>query len=98
MLWEQPHLTIEQRFTVLLETNEERKTQIKTKISRLNNLCHHINPYEELPVKIKNELSYFKIHDIKDPFSITNKLILLLEDSIEELQSIENHENNQVPQ
>ena len=77
---------------------EERKVNLKSRISQLNNLCHDINPYAPLPNHIQEELRKFEIVEVEDPFSLTNKLILLLEDSIEELHAIEEREKKEITQ
>lgn len=61
-------------------------------INILKNLCNTINPYEKISDQQKKILAQFHITDFYDPFTITNKLLVLLEDSIEELQQLKNKE------
>ncbi|MBT3586150.1 MAG: hypothetical protein HN509_14685 [Halobacteriovoraceae bacterium] len=61
------------------------------KIKKLNKLCNQLDPYLPIPEDTQAELREFHITDFFDPFTITNKLLVLLEDSIEELHKLEGH-------
>ena len=67
---------------------------LKRRISLLNTICNELNPYNPVPEKIKSILVKFQIITFDDPFMLTNKLILLLEDSLEELHRIEKNNSN----
>jgi hypothetical protein len=60
-------------------------------IERLKYLCDHLDPYSPLDENFKTELSYFKIDNYRDPFDLTNKLLKLMEDSLEEQQTRKLH-------
>ena len=62
---------------------------LKEKIAELEDICQHIDPAQELSFEMRKRLANFQITEILDPFIITNKLIVLLEDYIEELQSLQ---------
>lgn len=68
---------------------EEQILNLKKKISLLNNICNELNPYKPICNELKDKLNKFHIIDFEDPFIITNKLLVLLEDSIEELHSLQ---------
>ena len=72
-----PHLTIPQK-----------KEFLQQQIETLRKLCDHINPYEDLSPQVQKQLQQFRIINLEDPFWITNQLLALLEDSIEELQRL----------
>lgn len=49
----------------------------------LKELCQTLNPYEDLSLEDKLKLQEFGITDFSNPFSITNKLLFLLEDNLQ---------------
>ena len=57
---------------------------LEKKIEILNHLCGTIDPYQPLSAKTKMELSKLNIDSNLDPFSLTNKLVQILEDTVEE--------------
>ena len=61
---------------------EELKEQVKV----LRKICGQINPYAPLSPRIKKKLASYKITQWDDPFALTNKLLVLLDDSMEELE------------
>lgn len=64
--------------------------QVHDRIESLKELCNKLDPYKPISADLKNELAQFQITEYCDPFVITNKLLLLLEDSIEELYKLQN--------
>lgn len=74
-----------------LPSVDDRKKNIKDlkeKVSKLKKICQELNPYMPINEKIKKDLEQFNIYDTSDPFIITNKLLVLLEDSIDELNGL----------
>ncbi len=61
---------------------------LQKKISQLNNICNTLNPYGPISTPMQEELSQFGIDDIDNPFTVTNKLILLLENSVDDLNKL----------
>ncbi len=57
---------------------------LEQKIADLKNLCLTIDPYSPLNDQDKELLNRYQIYDFYDPFMLTNKLILALEDALEE--------------
>ncbi len=53
---------------------------------KLNKLCAEINPYESLSPSQKKRLKEFQILDTFDPFTITNKLLVLLDEVTTQLE------------
>lgn len=68
---------------------ENRMRLLEERVSKLNNLCSVLDPYQEIPENIKSALLEFHITDTSNPFEVTNKLVVLLEGSIDELQKLE---------
>lgn len=58
---------------------------LENRIQVLSDICSELNPYEEISAEQKMKLMNFNILDFSDPFKITNQLLVLLEDSIDEL-------------
>ena len=70
-------------------SNTDKVLQLKERIKRLSDICQDLNPYEEISLDLKNRLAEFHILDLADPFKITNTLLILLEDSIDELHLLQ---------
>lgn len=62
---------------------------LEEKIAELEDICQHVDPAQELSEEMKERLAKFQITEYFDPFVITNKLVVLLEDYIEELHSLQ---------
>ncbi|HLE12992.1 MAG: hypothetical protein A2504_17745 [Bdellovibrionales bacterium RIFOXYD12_FULL_39_22] len=65
---------------------------LKRKVSFLNSICNELNPYLPIPEHIKKKLQMVRIDNFSDPFEITNRLVVILEDSVEELQALQAQE------
>jgi len=63
---------------------EEYLLNLEVKIAELKDLCQNLDPYSPLSEKAKSKLLGHGINEFDNPFTITNKLLLLLEDSISE--------------
>lgn len=68
---------------------DKKREFLQEKIKILNKLCHEIDPYKAISQDHQMILSEFGIANFDDPFEVTNRLVLALEDSIEEFQSLE---------
>ncbi len=68
-------------FNPLLEKIEALEARIKI----LGDICSEINPYAEISNELKMKLMDYNILDLSDPFKVTNQLLMLLEDTIDEL-------------
>ncbi|MGB0452846.1 MAG: hypothetical protein ACPGJV_03955 [Bacteriovoracaceae bacterium] len=64
---------------------------LEGEIERLNQLCETIDPYSELSEEQVLELGAIGINEVKDPFHVTNQLVVKLEDAIQEFQEIKKH-------
>lgn len=87
------HQTIENLTTLAKKTQVFREKKIEQKIAELKQFCDRLDPYKELT---SVEISFLKKHKIYppyDPFIITNKLLMELEDAIEELEELKNETN-----
>lgn len=61
---------------------------LEARIKLLGDICTEINPYEAISEELKMKLLDFNILELNDPFKVTNKLLMLLEDTINELHII----------
>lgn len=57
-------------------------------ISKLKGICHEIDPYTELTLSMKERLIDVGIEEFDDPFALTNKLLFITENAIEELAKL----------
>lgn len=69
--------------------NEEKILILKSRIKKLSDICQDLNPYQEISSELKMKLAEFQILELSDPFKITNSLLILLEDTIDELHILE---------
>lgn len=60
-------------------------------IERLKYLCDNLDPYSPVKGKFKSELEFFQINQYRDPYDLTNKLLKLMEDSLEERENRKLH-------
>ena len=70
----------------------ERIDFLANNINVLNRLCLKLDPYRPVSDEQKNILKEFNIEDCYDPFKVTNQLLTLLENYIEELHCLQNNE------
>ncbi|MBL6991901.1 MAG: hypothetical protein ISR65_19115 [Bacteriovoracaceae bacterium] len=75
-------------FTQVSNT-KARIEQLENTIDELNKLCSSLDPYAPFSEKTKKVLRKYYITDYYDPFVVTNKLLVHLEDSIEELHKLQ---------
>lgn len=72
----------------------ERQLFLEEKIEKLRFICDRLNPYEQIPDYLKKELRAVGLNDLLDgtydPFALTNKLLLLMENALEELELYKN--------
>jgi hypothetical protein len=68
---------------------DKKREFLQEKIKILNKLCHEIDPYKEITENHQMILAEFGISNFSDPFEVTNRLVVALEDSIEEFQALE---------
>lgn len=61
-----------------------RLDELELKILELKSLADQMNPYEPLPLSIQEKLEKWGIPLSPDPFKLTNKLLLTMEDAIEQ--------------
>ena len=67
---------------------QEKIDYLEARIKMLNDICTEINPYESISDKLKMKLMDFNILELNDPFKVTNTLLMLLEDTMDELHVI----------
>lgn len=60
--------------------------ELEARVASLRHICQHLDPYGPMDLETKKTLEQFYIYDFSDPFKVTNELLMLLEDSIQELQ------------
>lgn len=73
---------------------QEKIDYLEARIKTLGDICTELNPYEAIPDELKMKLMDFNILDFTDPFKITNTLLMLLEDTIDELHVIKPYDDS----
>ncbi len=71
-----------------LEVLDEKVQELEARIKKLSDICTELNPYAPITDDLKMRLMDFHILDLSDPFKVTNTLLMLLEDTIDELHVI----------
>lgn len=66
-----------------------RLVELQNKVVKLNAMAETLDPYQEIPLETQAELKSFGVLVLDDPFAITNQLVVILEDTVEELQKLE---------
>lgn len=64
------------------------KENLEKKIETLKMICDLLDPYNEISDQLKTELKNVGIAKFDNPFLITNQLLMMMEDSITELQEL----------
>ncbi len=64
---------------------QEKIEYLEARIKLLDDICTEINPYEAINDELKMKLMNFNILELNDPFKVTNTLLMLLEDTMDEL-------------
>ena len=62
--------------------------KLESEIRALTRICSELDPYRPIPTMLQKELWDLGIKDQTDPFKITNKLLLSMENAIEELHGL----------
>ncbi|MCP4913625.1 MAG: hypothetical protein GY909_10940 [Oligoflexia bacterium] len=60
--------------------------QLTLRVQALKEICDTVNPYLPLDEEAKAKLQKFNIEISEDPFHITNQLLHLVDNSVEELE------------
>lgn len=76
---------------------QEKIEYLEARIKKLGDICSELNPYAPIPNELKMRLMDFNILDLSDPFKITNTLLVLLEDTIDELHIIKPFNEDESP-
>lgn len=74
--------------------NDEKILYLEERIKKLGDICNELNPYEAVPENFRSRLREFNIMEFSDPFKITNALLMLLEDTIDELHILKPFNDN----
>lgn len=80
--------------SINIQNNEEKIEYLEARIKKLESICLDLNPYSPVPDDFKIRLREFNIMEFDDPFKITNALLILLEDTIDELHIIKPFNDN----
>jgi hypothetical protein len=84
----------------LLLIKDDKILELKMRIQKLSQICQELNPYQEISPELKMKLKDFQILELSDPFRVTNTLLMLLEDAIDELHVLcpldEEERNNEI--
>lgn len=84
------HKTLENLNNLARKTRVFRQQKLENKIKELKQFCDRFDPYKELTSIEMSFLKKYHIHPPYDPFMLTNKLLMELEDTIEELEELKN--------
>lgn len=77
------------------KTTEKRIKELQELIETLNTVCSNLDPYKPISGPMKETIEKLNIVVTDDPFALTNQLVVLLEDAVEELHSLDKrHEQN----
>lgn len=76
---------------------QEKIEHLEMRIKILGDICTEINPYDVISDDLKMRLMDFNILDLSDPFKVTNQLLLLLEDTIDELHVLKPFDDSDLP-
>ena len=74
--------------------NDEKILYLEARIKMLGEICSDLNPYQPIPHDFQQRLREFNILEFSDPFKITNALLILLEDTIDELHILKPFNDN----
>lgn len=75
----------------------EKINYLENRIKLLESICAEINPYESISNELKLKLLDFNILDLNDPFKVTNSLLMLLEDTIDDLHILKPYDETKSP-
>ncbi len=78
----------------ILDLQDEKIKYLEARIESLSLICQELNPYTQIPDELKMRLLDYNILDLSDPFKVTNQLLILLEDTIDELHLIKPFNEN----
>ncbi len=76
---------------------QEKIDYLEMRIKVLGDICTEINPYDQISDDLKMRLMDFNILDLTDPFKVTNQLLMLLEDTIDELHVLKPFDDSDLP-
>jgi hypothetical protein len=62
-------------------------SRLQKRVQELRQICDQLDPYSPIPKRMQKKLAKYQINELNNPFEVTNRLLLLLEDSLEELQT-----------
>ncbi|MBP9681886.1 MAG: hypothetical protein KBD76_10810 [Bacteriovorax sp.] len=71
-----------------IKGEEESILLLEARIKKLDEICTELNPYIPVSLEFQKRLREFNIMEYEDPFKITNALLRLLEDSVDELHRL----------
>lgn len=61
---------------------------LEKRVSKLEKLCQEVDPFTPLSDELINELSMVGIEKWRDPDHLTKQIILMFEDSVNELRDL----------
>ncbi len=68
--------------------------KLQGRIEVLRSLCQEIDPYAPLNSEVREQLEELGIDAGEDPFALTNRLILMMENALEEFHKLHKGANN----
>lgn len=73
----------------LVPSKQKQVERLESLIEKLNFICSNLDPYNPIPSTMREMIKELDIVKIDDPFTLTNQLVVLLEDAVEELHSLD---------
>ncbi len=67
-------------------------SQLDRKIEELKKLCGELDPFNKISKGHKKLLTKYGLNEIADPFELSNRLILLVENAI--MEQLNSNDNN----
>lgn len=67
--------------TIPFFQNAKNLSDLINTVEVLKKLCLEVNPYSKISEEQKKQLQGFQVHDFFDPFAVTNKLLILLDEA-----------------
>jgi hypothetical protein len=77
-------------------STNEKIQKLEERIKKLSAICNELNPYQPVGKEFQQRLKEFNIYEYEDPFKITNALLILLEDTIDELHIYKPADPNEI--
>ncbi len=69
--------------------SQDKISLLKNRVKTLQDICDEIDPFSEISEKHRETLSRIGPFDFTDPYGLTNQLIMMTENTLEEIHDLE---------